>query len=263
MHGIVADDPRWKALVEQKERLDVARGNWQARVQRIQQETQEAQRAYERDYRNAFAKGEEPPHPPEPPKPEPNLGIEYGGTAERLNQQRTALLRELAPRVDREATRREAELMAKVNDTKVSDLPPILAEVQELARTVHACVGLAPVIRGELDLYEDLDGNPLADDPRKVDGMQVRPKTWPHRCHDERADFTLGELVDSAVRGVSLLHVPRRVGTVVHQSVDDGPPPGRYSPEVEQMLTNARTREQGGRVAVPAQTVRAGTVRGA
>jgi hypothetical protein len=91
-----------------------------------------------------------------------------------------------------------------------------------------------------------------------------------HAClhTDERADLTAGELVDAAIRGRSLLHVPpRRPGFDIHQDPnwvpdDQADGPGYEDPRLARWMRQDRARQLGMRVMVPAGEVR-NLVRGA
>jgi hypothetical protein len=243
MHKILTENPRYKANVEGMARVTEMQGHLARRTARIQRERQEARQKYEQEYRLAVMRGEEPTAPPPEPPPEPALAMELAGTMDRLVEEQFGIKRDLAAEVDRKAAEREREILEEVVTTPGGELGPLVAEVNSLAFTVHACMGV---------------GRPVSDQDPRLD-EQGR-----HRCVEERERFTAGEVLDAALQGRSLLHVQgeRRL-SVVHEDrgrtddqVAEGDGPGYAEPRLERWMRQDRARQRGMRVVVPADEVR-------
>lgn len=135
-YEVLERNREWKELQDAKAKLARSRTKFHQRSLEWEREEKERHARWQEQVNVALLEGEEPPPKPEP-KPQP-LGNPwlFDNEEERLKQQELALLRTLAPVIEKEAADRERAVFAEALPHIVA-LEKLASELSQLCRMVE------------------------------------------------------------------------------------------------------------------------------
>jgi hypothetical protein len=152
MHDVLAGLPEWQQLEQRLAELDRLRALYASRDLQARQERETEQATYTAAYQAAVEAGEEPPpRPPQRPE-EPSRTGELRQQALLVADQQRSVMAGLRPQVRQRAQDREAELLALARDTKLGELEPIRAELEQVCLTLRQVLGDGPDHQTTVDL---------------------------------------------------------------------------------------------------------------